>query len=97
MRDADEMLDVLTIPRGDLGGRYRLRQELGDLSNDPTIRAALLAAATYGALSVQSQLGFVGGARYCPGCMREFHADYGQHEPGCAVLADIMAEHPDGL
>lgn len=95
--DVDELLDTVTIPRGDIGGSYRLRQELGPLANNVMIRSALLAVYSRGAVHTHNSIGFIGGTRYCPGCMNEFHADYGQHKPDCSVLADMRADDPDGL
>ena len=37
-------------------------------------------------------LGFVGNAHYCPDCMNHFHDTCGQHEPGCSVLAGLLAD-----
>lgn len=37
-------------------------------------------------------LGFVGNMHYCGDCMNEFHADRGQHKPGCSVLASILED-----
>jgi hypothetical protein len=43
-------------------------------------------------IAVIRALGFVGNMHYCPGCMRRFHDDCGQHEPGCTILAGILAD-----
>ena len=51
----------------------------------------------YDLLTVMSAFGWVGNTHYCPGCMNEFWADAGQHEPDCPTLRDIMDDMRRGL
>ncbi len=44
------------------------------------------------AVEVIRALGFVGNSHYCSDCMNTFHDDFGQHKPGCSVLADIATD-----
>lgn len=85
--EVEAILDRLTVPiRG--GGRLRAREAL----EHGEAKAVMAAFSNHGGVGVIRALGFIGGAHYCPVCMNEFHADLGQHEPGCDRLAELRRE-----
>lgn len=90
--------EFIPVNPSDLG--YVQRNEAEEILTDalPLIADVVEAAEREGSgVAVIRALGFIGNAHYCPDCMNHFHDDHGQHETGCSVLAQILAdeEWPD--
>jgi hypothetical protein len=71
-----------------------LKDELARLSDssrarDTTVESRQGASPV---IAVIRALGFIGNTHYCADCLHEFHFDRGQHDPNCAILAEIRAD-----